>query len=235
MNSESTGRQEGSKMKASERNGACRRGRKRGARRPMRDAEQSERGRRIWVAAKSVGFKPRATWRQLEQQRPELPLREPQQQQPVEQEQQHRLSPLLLHSTAGFGESCSPRRHPVRPAARRGGEKRGPPAVDTSDGRPREGCGRVVLLGRSAVGDAASCRVGVEGEREGREWEAGTLWQGRPGLAARARGALAISGTRLEAASPIAGGTPAPPAPVRRRRGRRGSQGGCRGVGAGRA
>ena len=63
------------------------------------------------VATKSLGFQPCATRRQLEQQRPELPFREPQQQQPVEQQQ--RLPPLLFRSTAGFGESCSPRRRPA--------------------------------------------------------------------------------------------------------------------------
>ena len=56
---------------------------------------------------------PREPRRQLEQQRAELPLREPQQEPAVQPQQQPRLPPLLLRSTAGFGIPRGPRSRPV--------------------------------------------------------------------------------------------------------------------------
>ena len=69
-------------------------------------------GKRFGLTARSDGVEPCLPRRQLEQQRAELPLREPQQEPAVQPQQQPGLPPLLLRSTAG-DEPRGPRSRPV--------------------------------------------------------------------------------------------------------------------------
>ena len=108
--------------------------------------------------AENVGLEPGETGRQLEQQRAELPVGQPQQQQPVQQQQRQRVPARLRSSTAGFGESRSPRSLPVPARLGMAGrdENLSPPAAGSraggaataagifrraSGGRRREGAG----------------------------------------------------------------------------------------------
>ena len=68
--------------------------------------------KKIWADGEERRGVPCESRRQLEHQRAELPLREPQQEPTVQPQQQPGLPPLLLRSTAGY-EPRGPRRWPV--------------------------------------------------------------------------------------------------------------------------
>ena len=95
----------------------------------------------------AIGLEPRDPRRQLEQQRQELPVSEPQQQQPVEHEQQHRLPPLQL--------IAPPDRGRLRMSAPRTGDD---PAVILFQAWPGQiAQGRAGLVAAPAIAGEVEC------------------------------------------------------------------------------
>jgi hypothetical protein len=94
----------------------------------------------------AIGLEPGEPGRQLEQQREQLPRREPQQQQPDQQQQQHRvppcpqLRPRVPDGTMSMGLNRPPSRS--RPHAGRDKMTKRPPGAGRHGGRRAEGPGR---------------------------------------------------------------------------------------------